>query len=65
MENIWYTSVPCAMTEAHTKNRRGQAMRGGGSSMRVFELPGKPFASFYLGSDLFGYRKRYRTLPAG
>lgn len=34
-EEIWYTSVPCAMTEGRTKDRRGRAMGGQGEAARV------------------------------
>ena len=53
------------MTEACTKDRRDQVLEGGRSSRNVVELPRKLSAKFCLGSELFGYRKRYRTVPAG
>lgn len=53
------------MTETHTKDRRGQAVGEEESCLSAVELSRKFFASFSLGSELFGYRTRYRILSAG
>lgn len=53
------------MTETHTKDRRGQAVGEEESCLSGVELSRKFFASFSLGSELFGYRTKYRILSAG